>query len=53
MKRRILLTNFDEAECYLAYKDGRLAGRIATIINHKANEQWQRKCVRFGWIDTD
>lgn len=42
---------FCEAECYLAYKDGRLAGRIAAIINHKANEQWQRKCVRFGWID--
>ena len=42
---------FCEAEYYLAYKDGRLAGRVAAIINHRYNEQWQRKAVRFGWID--
>ena len=42
---------FCEAEYYLAYKDGRLVGRVAAIINHRYNEQWQRKAVRFGWID--
>ena len=42
---------FCEAEYYLAYKDGRLAGRVAAIVNHRANETWQRKSVRFGWID--
>lgn len=42
---------FCEAEYFLAYKDGRLAGRVAAIINHRYNEQWQRKAVRFGWID--
>ena len=26
-------------------------GRIAGIINHRANETWQKKEVRFGWID--
>ena len=26
-------------------------GRVAVIINHKANERWGRKTVRFGWID--
>lgn len=26
-------------------------GRIAAIINHKANERWNKKEVRFGWID--
>ena len=43
--------DFCEAEYYLAYKDGRLVGRVAAIINHKANERWGRKTVRFGWID--
>lgn len=42
---------FCEAEYFLAYKDGKLAGRVAAIINHKANEKWQKKSVRFGWID--
>ena len=42
---------FCEAEYFLAYKDGKLVGRVAAIINHKANERWQRKSVRFGWLD--
>ena len=42
---------FCEAEYYLAYKDGNVAGRVAAIINHKANESWKVKQVRFGWFD--
>ena len=42
---------FCEAEYYLAYKEGKLVGRVAAIINHRANERWQRQSVRFGWID--
>ena len=42
---------FSEAEFYLAYKDGKLAGRVAAILNHKANEAWKVNQVRFGWID--
>ena len=42
---------FCEAEYYLAYKDGKLAGRVAAIINHKANNKWGNQSVRFGWID--
>ena len=42
---------FSEAELYLAYKDGEVAGRVAAIINHQANEAWKVKQVRFGWID--
>ena len=42
---------FCEAEYFLAYKDGKLAGRVAAIINHKANNKWGKKSVRFGWID--
>lgn len=42
---------FSEAEFYLAYKDGKPAGRVAAIINHKANASWNVQQVRFGWID--
>ena len=50
-KDRNAAFEFCEAEYYLAYKDGKLAGRVAAIINHRANEKWERKSVRFGWID--
>ena len=43
--------DFCDAEYYLAYKDGKVAGRVAAIINRRANEKWGRKSVRFGWID--
>jgi hypothetical protein len=42
---------FCEAEYFLAYREGKLVGRIAAIINHKANKRWDRKIVRFGWVD--
>ena len=42
---------FCEAEYFMAYKDGKLAGRIAGIINKRANERWDCKSVRFGWLD--
>lgn len=42
---------FCEADYFLAYKDGKLVGRVAAIINHRANETWNKNAVRFGWID--
>lgn len=42
---------FCDVELYLAYKDGRVVGRVAAIINHKANTSWNVSQVRFGWID--
>ncbi len=42
---------FCETDCFLAYKHGKLVGRVAAIINHRANETWSKKNVRFGWID--
>ena len=42
---------FCEAEYFLAYRDKRLVGRVAAIINHRANDTWKAKEVRFGWID--
>ncbi len=40
-----------EAIFFLAYKNGKIAGRIAGIINRKSNETWQQKRVRFGFVD--
>lgn len=43
--------DFCEAEYFLALKDNKIVGRVAAIINHKANKKWERKDVRFGWIE--
>ncbi len=42
---------FCEAEYFLAIRDGKIVGRVAAIINRRANEKWNIKAVRFGWID--
>jgi len=42
---------FCEAELFLAWRDDRIVGRVAAIINHKANKTWKVRNVRFGWID--
>lgn len=43
--------DFCEAEYFLAMRDGKVVGRVAAIINNRANEQWNKKQVRFGWLD--
>ena len=43
--------DFCEAAYFLAYKDGKIAGRIAAIINKRANEKFGKQDLRFGWID--
>ena len=43
--------DFTEASYWLAYKDGKLAGRIAGIINHRYNEELKCKRTRFSWFD--
>ena len=43
--------DFCEAEYFLALKEGKVVGRVAGIINNRANEKWGTKDVRFGWID--
>ena len=42
---------FCEAKYWLAYKNNKIVGRIAAILNHKSNEIWNEKYMRFGWID--
>lgn len=40
-----------DAEYFMAFKEGKMVGRVAGIINRRANERWDRKQVRFGWFD--
>ncbi len=40
-----------EVQLFLAYKNNKVVGRVAAFINKKANERWNRKQVRFGWLD--
>ena len=50
-KDRNAAFEFCEADYFLAYRNGKVVGRIAAIINHRANETWGQKTARFGWVD--
>ena len=42
---------FCKAKYWLAFKDGKVVGRIACIINSRYIEKWKNKYARFGWVD--
>lgn len=42
---------FTDIQAFVAYKDGEVVGRIAGIINHKANSIWNKQAVRFSMIE--
>lgn len=50
-KDRNAAFEFCEADYFLAYRDNKVVGRIAVIINNRANEKWNTKAARFGWVD--
>lgn len=50
-KDRNAAFEFCDADYFMAYKDGVLAGRIAVIVNKVANEKWGQNAARFGWVD--
>lgn len=43
--------DFCEAKYWLAYRDGKIVGRVAGIINRTYVETWNHRYARFGWID--
>ena len=49
-KKNFSLAHCD-VKCFLAYRDGKVVGRIAGIINRKYNEIASRKCIRFSRFD--
>lgn len=40
-----------DAIYFLAYKDDKVVGRIAGMINHRSNDTWGQKRARFGFVD--
>ena len=42
---------FCETKLFLAYKDGKIAGRIAGLINHAYNSKWDKNAIRFTRFD--
>jgi GNAT superfamily N-acetyltransferase len=50
-KNKNLAFEYCEAEYWLAFRNGEIVGRVAGIINHRANKAWNETLVRFGWID--
>ena len=42
---------FSDVQPFIAYRDGKAVGRIAGIINHHANQKWNRRNVRFSLIE--
>jgi len=45
--------SFCSARQWMAFKDGKIAGRIGGVINHRYNELKDKRRIRFGWFDTD
>lgn len=43
--------DYCDARYWLAFKDGKLSGRIAGICNRSFIEKWEKKYIRFGWFD--
>jgi GNAT superfamily N-acetyltransferase len=43
--------NDADARLFLAYKDGKIVGRIATIVNWLEVKGQNQKKMRFGWFD--
>ena len=43
--------DFCESIYFLAYNNNHIVGRIAGIINHRANETWNQQYARFGFVD--
>ncbi|WP_346710686.1 N-acetyltransferase [Phocaeicola salanitronis] len=44
--------DFSDIQPFIAYDaEGRVVGRIAGIINHRANEKWHTRNVRFSFIE--
>jgi len=42
---------FCEAKYWLAFKDGKVVGRIAGILNNAYNETWKTNTMRFGYLE--
>lgn len=42
---------FCETKLFLAYRDGKIVGRIGGLINHAYNKKWDKNAIRFTRFD--
>lgn len=50
-KKENLAYEFCETRLFLAYKEGKIVGRIGALINHAANKKWNTCDIRFTRFD--
>ncbi len=43
--------SYCEAKCWLAWRDGKIVGRIGAIMSRRSNEKWHQKRMRFTQVD--
>ena len=43
--------DYCEAWYFVAKNGNETVGRVAAIVNHNANRDWNEKYMRFGWLD--
>ena len=49
-KKNFNLANCD-VRCFLAYKEGKLVGRVAAVVHNQYNRMWNKKDIRFSRFD--
>ena len=42
---------YSDVKQFLAYKDGKIVGRIALMLNHNEAKELENNKIRFGWFD--
>lgn len=50
-KKENMAYEFCETRLFLAYKEGKIVGRIGALINHAANKKWGTSNIRFTRFD--
>ena len=43
--------DYCEAKCFLAWRNGKIVGRIGAILSRRANEKWGLNRMRFSQVD--
>ena len=43
--------HYAEVQPFVAYKNGKCVGRVAALISYRANTKWNKKNVRFTYLD--
>ena len=43
--------SYCDAKCWLAWREGKIVGRIGAILSRRANEKWHTRRMRFTQVD--